>query len=66
MAARRCAVSTLLKYLLLGSIAVILYMLVMRPRQLHTLGGKARLVGLIYVAAVLISAALNLSFGWGQ
>ena len=65
MATRRRAVSTLLKYLLLGSLAVGAYMVVMRPRQLRTLGRKARLLGLIYVAAVLISAALNLAFGWG-
>ena len=56
--------STLLKYLLLGSVAAIAYMLVMRPRQLRALGRKARLLGLIYVAAVLIGAALNLAFGW--
>ncbi len=58
--------STLLKYLLLGSIAFIVFMMVMRPRQLRTLGAKARLLGLIYVLSILISAALNLSFGWGQ
>ncbi len=57
--------STLLKYLLLGSIAFIVFMMVMRPRQFRVLGRKARLLGLIYVLAILISAALRLAFNWG-
>ena len=53
-------VSSLLKALLLASIVAILFMMVLRPREFRTLGQKARLLGLVYVLAVLISAALQL------
>ena len=58
--------STFLRYLLLGSMIAIVLMMVMRPRQFRTLGQKARLVGLIYVAVILTSGALRLACleGW--
>ena len=52
--------ASLLKALLLASIVAILFMMVLRPREFRTLGQKARLLGLVYVLAVLISAALQL------
>ena len=51
---------TLLRDLLLIGIVVMLFMMVMRPRQFRVILGHARKYGLIYVAAILISAALDL------
>ncbi len=58
--------STLLRYLLIGSIVALLFMMATRPRQLRALGRKARLVALIYVAVILASAALRVAClsGW--
>ena len=44
---------------------VIAYLAVMQPRRLRRLGKNVRTVGYAYVAAILISAALRLIFGWG-
>lgn len=52
--------STLLRDLLLASVVIVLFMMVTRPRQFREWGQKARLLGLVYVFAVLISAALHL------
>ena len=52
--------STLLRNLFLISIAILLFMMITRPTQFRTFGQKARTLGLIYVFAVLISAALYL------
>ena len=52
--------ATLLRTLLLVSIVVVLFMMVTRPRQFRSLLLQARKLGLIYVVAVLISAALYL------
>jgi len=52
--------STLLRNLFLISIAILLFMMITRPTQFRTFGQKARTLGLIYVLAVLISAALYL------
>jgi hypothetical protein len=51
---------TLLRDLLLIGILVMLFMMVMRPRQFRVILAHARKYGLIYVAAILISAALDL------
>ena len=51
---------TLLRDLLLIGMVVMLFMMVMRPRQFRVILGHARKYGLIYVAAILISAALDI------
>ncbi len=55
--------TTLLKDIILVSMVLTLLMMVFRPRQFRQLGKQARKLGLIYVVAVLISAALHLA-GW--
>ncbi len=57
--------STLLRILLISSVAFFAFMIVMKPRQLRMLGRRARLVGLIYVAVILGSAIVRVAFGWG-
>lgn len=57
-------VSTLFRYFLLASVAAVAYLVLFKPRQLGRLGRGARTVGYAYVAAILISAALRLIFGW--
>ena len=57
--------STLLRILFISSIAFFAIMMVLRPRQIRQLGRKARLVGLIYVAVIVISAGLRVAFDWG-
>ena len=57
--------STLLRITLYAALILAVYAVVMRPRQLKTIGGKLMTVGYAYVAAILISAALRLTFGWG-
>lgn len=57
--------STLLRITLVAALIVAVYAVLMRPRQLKTIGGKLMTVGYAYVAAILISAALRLAFGWG-
>lgn len=57
--------STLLRLTLYAALFIAIYAVVMRPRQLKTIGGKLMTVGYAYVAAILISAALRLTFGWG-
>jgi hypothetical protein len=58
-------VATVLRTLLLVGIVVVLFMMATRPRQFRHLLLQARKLGLIYVLAVLISAALYL-FGFRQ
>ncbi|GMU41949.1 MAG: hypothetical protein AMXMBFR23_28150 [Chloroflexota bacterium] len=57
--------STLLRITLYAALIIAVYVVVMRPRQLKTVGGKLMTVGYAYVAAILISAFLRLTFGWG-
>ena len=54
-----------LRLLLLVSALVLLYLMIMRPTQLRRIGRTARLVGTVYVVAILISAAIHLTVGWG-
>jgi hypothetical protein len=56
--------STLLRILLISSIAFFAIMAILKPRQLRQFGRKARLVGLIYVAVIVTSAVLDVVFGW--
>jgi hypothetical protein len=56
---------SLLRLFLLAGAVVIIYMMIMQPRQLRRLGRRARFVGMLYVAALLISAGLRVAFGWG-
>ena len=51
--------STLLRLLLYGGVLVAVLLIVVRPSRLRWMGGRLRLVGFAYVAAVLISAALR-------
>ena len=46
--------STVLRLLLWGGLLVVVALIVVRPRRLHWLSGRLRLVGFVYVAAVLI------------
>ncbi len=55
--------STLLKILLVSTMVVVAALVILRPRQLRSLGQKARLVGYLYVLAVLIGALMQLA-GW--
>lgn len=56
---------TALRIFLIASLLVLAYMMIMRPRELGRIGRGARLVGLVYVAAIVISAVFHLTFGWG-
>ncbi len=55
-----------LRLLLIATALGLVVMLLFRPAQLGRLGGRVRTVGYAYVAAILISAALRLLFGWGS
>ena len=55
--------STLLKIVLVATMVAVAAMVVLRPRQLRSIGRKARLVGYIYVLAILIGAVMQLA-GW--
>jgi hypothetical protein len=54
------------RILLLLAVAVVAYLLLFRPRALFHMGRKARVVAYAYVAAILISAFIRLTFGWGE
>lgn len=55
--------STFLRLFIIASAIFFAYLLLTRPRQLRMIGRKARLVGLIYAATIVISAALRIYFG---
>ncbi|MGE3961625.1 MAG: hypothetical protein AB7F65_08105 [Dehalococcoidia bacterium] len=55
--------STLLKILLVATMVAVAALVILRPRKLKTIGQKARLVGYLYVLAVLIGAVMQLA-GW--
>jgi hypothetical protein len=59
------AMGGVLRLLLIATAVGLVAMLLFRPTQLGRLGRRARTVGYAYVAAVVISAALRLLFGWG-
>ncbi|MDA1240850.1 MAG: hypothetical protein O2798_08435 [Chloroflexi bacterium] len=50
---------------LLAVLVIAVYIVVMKPRRIRTIGGKIMTVGYAYVAAILISAFLRLTLGWG-
>lgn len=56
----------LLRLLLIAGALALMVMLLFRPTQVRRLGRHARTVGYAYVAAIVISAALRLLFGWGS
>lgn len=51
--------------LLIASAIFVLYLVLFAPARLRRIGWHAKRVGFAWVAAVLISAALRLYFGWG-
>lgn len=55
----------ILRLLLIATAVGLVVMLLFRPAQIGRLGARARTIGYAYVAAILISAALRLLFGWG-
>ena len=55
--------STLLRILLITTVIIIVLLIVLRPRQFRTIGQKLRLVGYLYVVAVIIGAVMQLA-GW--
>lgn len=57
--------STLLRIFLIATAVMIAYFVIMRPRELRRLGRGIRLVGFAYVLAVIISAVMRLTVGWG-
>ena len=59
------AMGGVLRLLLIATAVGLVVMLLFRPAQIGRLGARARTVGYAYVAAILISAALRLLFGWG-
>jgi hypothetical protein len=54
-----------LRLFLVASALVLLYLMIVRPTQLGRIGRTARLVGTVYVVAILISAVIHLTVGWG-
>ncbi len=52
--------STLLRLALLVSAAGLVVMLFYSPRRIQRFGRRARMVGYVYVAAILIGAVLRL------
>ena len=55
--------STLLRILLITTALIIVGLIVLRPRRFRTLAQKLRLVGYLYVIAILIGAVMQLA-GW--
>ncbi|MCK9495400.1 MAG: hypothetical protein M0R75_07885 [Dehalococcoidia bacterium] len=55
--------STLLRILVITTIIAIAALVVLRPQRLRTIGQKARLIGYLYVIAILIGAVMQLA-GW--
>ena len=56
---------SLLRLLVIASALVLVAMMILRPAQMRRLGQRARVVAYAYVAAVVISAVLRLTLGWG-
>ncbi|MDA0351480.1 MAG: hypothetical protein DWG79_01105 [Chloroflexi bacterium] len=56
---------SLIRALLIVSVFVVAYLVLFAPARLRRIGFHAKRVGFAYVAAILISAALRLWFGWG-
>ncbi|MCY4640128.1 MAG: hypothetical protein OXC94_07285 [Chloroflexi bacterium] len=56
---------SLLRLLLIASALVLVAMMILRPTQMQRLGQRARVVAYAYVAAIVISALLRLTLGWG-
>jgi hypothetical protein len=56
---------SLIRIFLVATLLVVAYFVLFRPRQLRQIGKQLRTVGYVYVAAILISAALRLMFDWG-
>ena len=57
--------SSLARALLIISLVVVGYLVLFAPARLRRFGFHAKRVGMAYVAAIMISAALRLYFGWG-
>lgn len=55
--------STLLRILVITTIIAIAALVVLRPQRLRTIGQKARLIGYLYVIAIVIGAVMQLA-GW--
>lgn len=55
--------STLLRILLITSLIFIAALVILRPTQVRSLGAKARLIGYLYVIAILVGAVTQLA-GW--
>lgn len=55
--------STLLRILLITTLIIVVALIVLRPRQIRTIGQKARLIGYLYVIAIIIGAVMQLA-GW--
>lgn len=55
--------STLLRILVITTIIAVAALVVLRPQRLRTIGQKARLIGYLYVIAILIGAVMQLA-GW--
>lgn len=53
--------STVLRLLLVAGLVVALSAIVMQPRQLRRFARQIRLVGFLYVLAILVSAAIRLT-----
>lgn len=53
------------RILLIVSLVFVGYLVLFAPARLRAIGFHAKRVGFAYVAAILISAALRLWFGWG-
>jgi hypothetical protein len=51
--------STVLRLLLYGGLVVAIALIVVQPARLRWMGRRLRLVGFVYVIAVLLSAALR-------
>jgi len=55
--------STLLRILVITTALIIVALIVLRPRRFRTLGQKLRLLGYLYVIAILVGAVMQLA-GW--
>jgi hypothetical protein len=55
--------STLIRILLITTAIIIVGLIVLRPRRFKKLGDKLRLIGYLYVLAILIGAVMQLA-GW--
>lgn len=55
--------STLLRVILVATLIAVVLLVVLRPTRVRTLGQKLRLIGYLYVIAILIGAVMQLA-GW--